>query len=49
MAQRVGKKALDRGEPSARMTAAWVAQLEALGFTWEMLAVAIGKHHSEGN
>jgi hypothetical protein len=29
------KKALDRGGPSQRMTVAWVARLDALGFTWD--------------
>ena len=32
--QRTCKKALDRGEPSARITVAQVARLEALGFAW---------------
>ena len=32
--QRTRKKALDRGEPSERMTAARAAKLDALGFTW---------------
>jgi hypothetical protein len=32
--QRVGRKALDRGEPSKGMTAARAAKLEALGFNW---------------
>ena len=35
--QRKSKKALDRGEPSLRMTAARAARLEALGLTWETL------------
>jgi hypothetical protein len=33
--QRKRKKALDRGEPSEGMTAAWAAKLDALGFVWE--------------
>ena len=32
--QRTRKKALDRGEPSERMTAARAAKLDALGFAW---------------
>jgi hypothetical protein len=36
--QRQGKRALDRGEPSERMTAARAAKLEALGFAWELSA-----------
>jgi hypothetical protein len=32
--QRQGKKKLDRGEPSAGMTAERVARLDALGFAW---------------
>jgi hypothetical protein len=32
--QRVGKRKLDRGEPSEGMTAARAAKLEALGFDW---------------
>ena len=34
--QRVGKKALDRGERSRGMTAARAAKLAALGFAWEL-------------
>jgi hypothetical protein len=34
--QRARKKALDRGDPSERMTAARAAKLEALGFVWEL-------------
>ena len=34
MQQRACKKKLDRGEPSAGMTAARAARLEALGFAW---------------
>jgi hypothetical protein len=34
--QRECKKALDRGDPSPRITAAWVAKLDAIGFTWEL-------------
>jgi hypothetical protein len=34
--QRRGKKLLDRGEPSLRMTAARAARLEALGFAWNL-------------
>jgi hypothetical protein len=33
--QRAGKMALDRGEPSAGMTAERAARLAALGFAWE--------------
>jgi hypothetical protein len=33
--QRKGKKKLDRGEPSPGITAARVAQLDALGFVWD--------------
>ena len=33
--QRQGKKALDRGEATERMTAARAARLEALGFVWD--------------
>ena len=32
--QRERKKALDRGDPSPRMTAARAAKLDALGFAW---------------
>jgi hypothetical protein len=32
--QRARKKALDRGDPSPRMTSARAARLEALGFAW---------------
>ena len=40
--QRKFKKKLDRGEPSAGMTAARAAKLDALGFAWEL-------SHSGGN
>ena len=33
--QRVGKRKLDRGEPSEGMTAEQAARLDALGFTWD--------------
>jgi hypothetical protein len=36
--QRKFKKALDRGAPWSEMTAARVTKLDALGFTWELLA-----------
>jgi hypothetical protein len=32
--QRAHKKALDRGDPSARMTVGRAARLEAMGFAW---------------
>jgi hypothetical protein len=41
--QRQYKKALDRGDPSKGMTAARVAKLDALGFTWEMSAAQLSK------
>jgi hypothetical protein len=46
--QRQCKKALDRGEPSDAMTAARMAKLDALGFTWELSAVERGKQNSKG-
>jgi hypothetical protein len=46
--QRQGKKKLDRGEPSKGMTSARAAELEALGFAWELSAAAISKQLSEG-
>ena len=47
--QRQGKKALDRGEPSKRMTAARAAKLDALGFAWELSAAAISKQRSKAS
>jgi hypothetical protein len=41
--QRQYKKALDRGDPSKGMTAARVAKLDALDFTWEMSAAQLSK------
>jgi hypothetical protein len=48
MSQRAYKKALDRGDPSERMTAARAAKLEALGFAWALSAATMSKHQSEG-
>jgi hypothetical protein len=39
--QRAGKRKLDRGEPCQGMTAERAARLDALGFVWELSAVAI--------
>jgi hypothetical protein len=44
--QRKFKKALDRGEPSPRITAARVAKLDKLGFEWELSAAVVSKHRS---
>ena len=44
--QRQNKRALDRGEPSKGMTAARATKLEALGFAWELSAMAISKQCS---
>ena len=46
--QRTRKKALDRGEPSERMTAARAAKLDALGFVWELSAAAHGGRDDAG-
>ena len=35
MTQRAGKKALNRGGPSLKITVARMAKLDALGFAWE--------------
>jgi hypothetical protein len=47
--QRKYKKALDRGEPSHRITAALAAKLKALGFAWKMSVEAISKRNSKAN
>ena len=47
--QRKGKKALDRGEPSPGITAARVAQLEALDFAWHLSAAAVRKQKSKAS
>jgi hypothetical protein len=41
--QRKRKKALDRGDPTARMTASRAARLEALGFAWALSSEQISK------
>ena len=46
--QRKRKKALDRGEDSAGMTAVRAAKLDVLGFAWRLSAAAISKQQSEG-
>ena len=46
--QRAEKKVLDRGGASPGLTAARVAKLDAIGFTWEMSAVVRRKQRSEG-
>jgi hypothetical protein len=38
--QRANKRKLDRGEPGEGMTAARAAQLDSLGFAWELSAAA---------
>jgi hypothetical protein len=50
--QRQRKKALDRGEPSAGVTAARAAKLDKLGFSWVILAAisaARSQQHSKGS
>jgi hypothetical protein len=47
--QRKGQKKLDRGEPSDGMTAARAVKLEALGFAWELSAVALSKQKSKAS
>ena len=47
--QRACKKKLDRGEVSEGMTAARAAELEALGFAWQLSAAALSKQISKGS
>jgi hypothetical protein len=49
MTQRGCKKALDRGDPRPKITAARVAKLDALGFAWQVSAAELSKQNGKAS